>query len=151
MRPSWDEYFMKLAQDVATRASCDRKKVGAIIVSQDHHLLSSGYNGAPRGWPSCDEIGHELVTINDRQSCVRTIHAEENAILQAARKGIAIAGSVIYTTAAPCYDCSRRIAQVGIVGVYYGEEYTSARSAGQDTLAILARCGIDIQHVPVVA
>jgi dCMP deaminase len=150
MRPDWNTYFMNMARVASTRGTCDRKKVGAVIVSQDNHLISTGYNGAPRGWPSCDEVGHELMDVNGRQSCQRTIHAEENAILQAARKGVSVSFTMIYTTAAPCYDCARRIAQVGIVGVYYAEEYKSARSGGQDTLALLDKAGLFVKHLPEV-
>jgi dCMP deaminase len=151
MRPDWNHYFLNMAKVAATRSTCDRKNVGAVIVSQDNHLISTGYNGAPRGWPSCDEAGHELMEVNGRQSCQRTIHAEENAILQAARKGVAVWGTVIYTTAAPCYDCARRIAQVGIAAVYYAEVYTSARSGGQDVLSLLLKANVSVEHVPDAA
>lgn len=131
MRPNWDIYFMIIADAVSLRMSCDRARIGAVITSQDHHILTTGYGGAPSGWLSCDEAGHELVEINGRQSCVRTVHAEENAIATAARHGIGLAGGTLYTTASPCYDCIKLIAQVGIRTVGYGATYVGGRQAAR--------------------
>lgn len=124
-RPSWDEYFMRIAHDVATRATCDRKHVGAVIVDSSWRIVSTGYNGAPRGLPHCDEVGHELADIDGRQSCIRTLHAESNAIDYA---GPNANGGRIYTTVIPCFDCAKRIVNAGIERVVYDEYYQSRKT-----------------------
>jgi dCMP deaminase len=121
-RTSWDEYFMNIAQDVATRSTCDRKYVGAVIV-RDRMILSTGYNGSIRGLPHCDEVGHEM----ENGHCVRTVHAEANAIVQAARNGVRIEAADIYVTASPCYNCFKLIANAGIKRIFYGELYRDTR------------------------
>ena len=103
-RVSWEKYFINIAVEVSKRSTCDRKNVGAVIV-KDKMILSTGYNGSIRGLPHCDEIGHEMVNGH----CVRTTHAEANAIVQAAKNGVKIKGSEIYVTASPCYDCFKLI------------------------------------------
>ena len=117
-RASWETYFMNIAHEVATRSTCDRKHVGAVIV-REKTILSTGYNGSVRGMHHCDEIGHEM----ENGHCVRTIHAEANAVVQAARNGVRIDDSEIYVTASPCYDCFKMIANAGISAIYYGEFY----------------------------
>ncbi len=117
-RASWEIYFMNIANEVATRSTCDRKHVGAVIV-REKTILSTGYNGSVRGMQHCDEIGHEM----ENGHCVRTIHAEANAVVQAARNGVRIVDSEIYVTASPCYDCFKMIANAGISAIYYGEFY----------------------------
>lgn len=121
-RPSWDEYFVEMAHVVAKRATCDRKHVGAILVDQKHRIVATGYNGSPRNTPHCDEVGHELKVFEGRPSCVRTLHAESNAIDYA---GELAEGCTIYTTVVPCYDCAKRIANAGIKRVVYEEYYQS--------------------------
>ncbi|MBN1960551.1 MAG: cytidine/deoxycytidylate deaminase family protein [Deltaproteobacteria bacterium] len=121
-RHDWDNYFMQIAQVVATRATCDRKHVGAVIV-RDRTILSTGYNGSIRGLPHCDEVGHMM----ENDHCVATIHAEANAILQAAKNGVAIDGADIYTTASPCWPCFKLIANTGIRRIVFGEFYRDAR------------------------
>lgn len=123
-RESWDEYFMRIAETVASRATCDRKKVGSIIVLSKT-IVSTGYNGAPRGMPDCDSIGHELKEMGGRESCVRTVHGEANALAQAARTGAKVEGSTLYTTASPCYDCLKLIINAGIIRVVCKEFYAS--------------------------
>jgi dCMP deaminase len=117
-RVSWDEYFMNIAREVATRSTCDRKFVGAVIV-RDRSILATGYNGSIRGLPHCDEEGHLM----EDGHCVRTVHAEANAIVQAARNGMRIDGATIYVTASPCWGCFRLIANAGIVRIVFGEFY----------------------------
>lgn len=121
-RVSWEDYFMNIAREVSTRSTCDRKHVGAVIV-RGKTILSTGYNGSLRGLPHCDEVGHEM----ENEHCVRTIHAEANAIVQAARHGVQIEGSEIYVTASPCYDCFKMIANVGIGAIYYAQFYRDER------------------------
>lgn len=159
MRTDWDHYFMEIALQVATRASCDRKHVGAVIV-RDRVILSTGYNGSVRGTAHCSHVGHmlegapeelweaqrQLLTHHDCNPggalhevqtlletgikhlthCVRTVHAEANAIIQAAKNGVRIDGATLYTTAFPCWPCFKLIANAGIQRVVYGESYRQA-------------------------
>lgn len=117
-RPPWDEYFMGFAQAASRRATCDRKHVGAVIVV-DKQVVATGYNGSVRGMPHCDEAGHDM----EAGHCVRTIHAEMNAIAQAASRGVAVEGSSIYTTASPCWACFRVLVNAGIRRFIYAEGY----------------------------
>jgi dCMP deaminase len=121
-RATWDVYFMRIAAEVATRATCDRKHVGAVIV-RDKNILATGYNGSIRGLGHCDEEGHML----EDGHCVRTIHAECNAIIQAAKNGARIEGATIYVTASPCWGCFKMIANAGLVKIVYGEFYRDQR------------------------
>ena len=121
-RISWEKYFMNIAKEVASRSTCDRKNVGAVIV-RDKTILATGYNGSIRGLDHCDEKDHEM----ENGHCIRTIHAEANAIVQAARHGVRIEESTIYVTASPCYDCFKMIANSGIIAIYYAEFYRDER------------------------
>lgn len=121
-RVDWNEYFMNIAEQVATRSTCDRKHIGAVIV-RERTILSTGYNGSIKGAPHCDEIGHDM----DNGHCVRTVHAEANAVAQAAKHGVAIDNSEIYITASPCLTCFKLIANAGIKVVYYKEFYRDER------------------------
>ena len=121
-RVSWKTYFMNIAKEVATRSTCDRKHVGAVIV-RDKTILSTGYNGSIKNLKHCDEIGHEMIDGH----CVRTTHAEANAIVQAAKNGVSINESEIFVTASPCYNCFKLIANSGIKTVYYDEFYRDER------------------------
>jgi dCMP deaminase len=121
-RNDWDTYFMDIARQVATRATCDRKHVGAVVV-RARTILSTGYNGSIRGLPHCDEAGHMM----ENGHCVATIHAEANAILQAAKNGVGIDGSDLYTTASPCWPCFKLIANAGCKRIVFGEFYRDAR------------------------
>ncbi len=136
-RVGWDHYFMNIARQAASRSTCDRKFVGAVIV-RDRTILSTGYNGSIRGMPHCDEVGHDL----ENSHCVATIHAEANAILQAAKNGVNISGSEIYTTASPCWNCFKLIANAGIRRIYYGEFYRDEKS-----IRIAAQIGIELIHL----
>ena len=122
-RVGWHEYFMTLARHVSSRATCDRKHVGAVIV-RDRTVLSTGYNGSIRGQEHCDQAGHLM----EDGHCVRTVHAEANAIIQAAKNGVGIDGAELYTTASPCWQCFRLVANAGIRRVYFGEFYRDERS-----------------------
>ena len=119
-RASWDHYFMQIATDVATRATCPRKHVGAVIV-RDRSILSTGYNGSIRGMPHCDDP--DVGCMMEDNHCVATIHAEQNAIIQAAKNGVSIDGSIIYTTASPCWPCFKMIANAGMKRIVYAEFY----------------------------
>jgi len=117
-RPSWDEYFMSIAETVSTRASCDRKKVGCVIV-KNNRVLSTGYNGALAGVPSCDDIGHLMIDGH----CKRVNHSELNAILYAARYGIPLDGAEIFINTYCCFECFKAIAAVGIKRIVYKDAY----------------------------
>ena len=111
-RVSWEEYFMNIAREVATRSTCAGKTI-----------LATGYNGSIRGLAHCDEAGHEM----ENTHCIRTIHAEANAIVQSARHGVRLEDSEIFITASPCYDCFKLIANAGINKIYFGEFYREQR------------------------
>ena len=121
-RVSWDRYFMNLALQAATRSTCPRKHVGAVIV-RDKTILSTGYNGSVRGLPHCTEVG----CLMENDHCVRTVHAEANALVQAARNGTRLEDAEIYVTASPCFNCFKLIANAGIRTVHYGEFYRDQR------------------------
>jgi len=121
-RVSWHEYFMNIADQVATRSTCGRKHVGAVIV-RDRTILSTGYNGSLRGAPHCDEAGHDM----ENDHCVRTVHAEANAVAQAAKQGVRIDQAEIYVTASPCLTCFKLVANAGITKIYYKEFYRDER------------------------
>lgn len=117
-RKEWHDYFVDIAEMVATRSTCSRKHVGAVIV-KDRTILATGYNGSIAGTPHCNDDNHMMVN----NHCVRTVHAEINAIAQAARKGVAIEGAVIYTTVSPCWECFKVLANAGIRRIFYKENY----------------------------
>ncbi len=121
-RIDWNEYFMNIAEQVATRSTCDRKHVGAVIV-RDKTILSTGYNGSLRGAAHCDEAGHDI----ENDHCVRAVHAEANAVAQAAKHGVRIDESDIYVTASPCLTCFKLAANAGIKTIYYKEFYRDSR------------------------
>ncbi len=137
-RASWDEYFMAIARVVATRSTCDRKHVGAVIV-RDRMILTTGYNGSIRGLPHCDEAGHLM----EGGHCVRTIHAEANAIVQAARNGVRLEAGDIYVTASPCFQCFKLIANCGLSRVVFGEFYRDER-----IYALAEARAIQLVHLP---
>jgi len=138
-RASWDEYFMKIAMQAATRSTCDRKHVGAVIV-RDKTVLSTGYNGSIRGLPHCDDVGHMM----ENDHCVATVHAEANAIIQAARHGTAIDGADIYITASPCWNCFKLIANSGIKRIFYREFYRDEK-----ILTVANEAGIELYQVNI--
>src|SRR3989338_1301072 len=128
IRPNWDEYFLGLIESIGKRATCDRGHSGAVIVSTHHTILATGYVGAPPGQPHCDQAGHMMRTVideegNQSQHCVRTLHAEENAILQCAKDGIKIEGATLYCKMVPCYNCAMRIVRVGMKKVVAQKRY----------------------------
>lgn len=136
-RVSWERYFMNLAIQAATRSTCPRKSVGAIIV-RDRTVLSTGYNGSVRGAPHCTEIG----CLMENDHCVRTVHAEANALVQAAHNGIRLEGAEIYVTASPCFNCFKLIVNAGIRKVCYGEFYRDDK-----VLRFADELGIEMVHL----
>ncbi len=146
-RPSWDEYFFDVVEAVSKRGSCDRGRTGCVIV-KDKQILVTGYVGAPSGIPDCSEIGHLMkkVTHDDGKEsnhCMRTVHAEQNAICQAAKRGVALEGSTLYCKLAPCRACAMMIIQSGIKTVYAAKGYHGAT----DTAALFKEVGIELKYL----
>lgn len=121
-RKDWDNYFMDIAKQVSTRATCKRKSVGAVIV-RDKCILSTGYNGSVAGGVHCTEVGCMM----EDGHCVRTVHSEANAIIQAAKHGTRIDGATIYVTASPCWFCFKLIVNSGLKKIVFGEMYRDER------------------------
>lgn len=128
-RPSWDHYFMKMAQVVSERSTCLRRQVGAVIV-KDKQILSTGYNGSPSGLKHCAEVGclrQKLqIPSGERTEMCRAVHAEQNALVQAAKHGVEIVGADLYTTLEPCVLCTKLIINAGIKRVIYENSYPDA-------------------------
>jgi dCMP deaminase len=142
-RPNWDEYFMQMAELTAKRSTCLRRQVGAVIV-QDKHVIATGYNGAPKGLPHCEEQGGCLrekmgIPSGERHELCRALHAEQNAIIQAATLAQSIEGATIYITNQPCVICAKMIINAGIKKIIVKEGYP-------DELAVelLAEAGIRV-------
>jgi len=147
MRLSREEYYFKVVMAVAERSTCDRGKVGAILV-KDGRIISTGYAGAPAGMPHCDEVGHEFQKRRmahgmkfESKHCIRTVHAELNAILQAAKFGVAVNGADLYCKVFPCYDCAKAIVNVGIKKVYAWFAYQQMDAPAN----LLVDAGIDFK------
>lgn len=145
IRLSWDEYFMEIARSVAKRATCDRGRSGCVI-ARDKQILVTGYVGSPVGLPHCDEVGHQMKsTIHEdgsqTQHCVRTAHAEQNAIVQAAKLGIAINGATMYCRMTPCAVCAKMIINAGIKRVVCEKMY----HASKDTEEMFKMAGIELK------
>jgi dCMP deaminase len=142
IRPSWDVYFLNMVDLVGTRGTCDRGRSGAVIV-KDKRIIATGYVGAPAGLPHCDEVGHEMHTVTGEDGtvsrhCIRTAHAEQNAINNAARFGVALEGATIYCRMTPCYKCAQSIINTGIVRIVASKDY----HAGTRSKEILKQAGI---------
>ena len=147
IRPLWDEYFMNIMQAVSTRATCDRGRSGCVIV-RDKHILTTGYVGSPPGLPHCDEVGHQMKTTihedgHQTQHCVRTIHAEMNAIVQAARIGVSLDGATLYCRMTPCATCARSIIGAGIKHVICEKRY----HAGEESEKMFEQVGIKLDFM----
>ncbi len=143
-RPSWDEYFMGICREVAQRSTCDRGRSGCIIV-KDKRILVTGYVGSPKGLPHCDEIGHQMKTTvhedgSQSQHCVRTVHAEQNAIYQAAGYGTSIQGATLYCKMTPCRNCAMAIISTGIERVVCEKKY----HAGSESEEFFKIAGIEL-------
>ncbi len=146
-RPSWDEYFMEIANTVAKRATCDRGRSGCVI-ARDKQLLVSGYVGSPVGLPHCDEVGHQLKKMIHEddtitQHCVRTVHAEQNAICQAAKLGISLQNATLYCRMTPCRTCAMMIINCGIVRVVCEKKY----HAGVESEEMFKTARVKLEYV----
>lgn len=131
-RPSWDEYFTEIAKLVATRSNCVSRKVGAVI-TVDNQIIATGYNGAPKGLHHCIDAGGCLRKLNKipsgtRQEVCRAVHAEQNAIISAAVKGVSIKGGTIYTNTYPCSICTRMLINAEIKRIVYDSDYSDPLS-----------------------
>lgn len=148
-RPSWDEYFMGVVDSISTRATCSRGRSGCVI-AKNNQLLVAGYVGSPRGLPHCDDVGHDLrlvaseeLTRAASEHCVRTVHAEQNAICQAAARGVSITGGTLYCRMTPCRTCAMMIINCGIVRVVCQKRYHRA----EESIDLFVQAEVDLQHL----
>jgi dCMP deaminase len=146
IRPTWDEYFMEVTRAIAKRATCDRGRSGCVI-ARDRQLLVTGYVGSPVGQPHCDDVGHEMKKVvhedgSISQHCVRTVHAEQNAICQAAKLGVSINGGTLYCKMTPCKTCAMLIVNCGIKRVVCERKY----HAGASTEILFKDAGIELVY-----
>ena len=145
-RPSWDEYFMQMAELTAQRSTCLRRQVGAIIV-KEKHIIATGYNGAPKGLPHCEELGGCLrekleIPSGERHELCRALHAEQNAIIQGATLGQSIEGATIYITHQPCIICAKMIINAGISRIVIRRGYPDEMSRG-----MLREAGLKVELI----
>ena len=143
-RPNWDRYFLDLCEAVSKRATCDRGRSGCVIV-KDKRIMTTGYVGSPAGLPHCDEAGHDMRKVFDSndnvtQHCVRTLHAEQNAIIQAARFGIPLEGATLFCKMTPCRTCAMMIINSGIKRVVCEKHY----HADKDTIEMFKQAGVEL-------
>ena len=145
-RPSWERYFMSIAQQVATRSTCLRRQVGCIMVLE-RRIVSTGYNGAPSGLPHCEEVGcireSQRVASGERHELCRGLHAEQNAVIQAAMHGTAVRDSTVFCTHKPCILCTKMLINAGVRRVFYREGYEDSMA---DEMANEA--GMELIHLP---
>ena len=145
-RLSWDEYFLGLAEAASKRATCNRGKSGCVIV-RDRQVLATGYVGSPAGLPHCDEVGHLMKKVIQEdgkitEHCLRTVHSEQNAICQAAKRGIAIAGATVYTRMTPCRTCAMLLINCGIERVVCERKY----QLSEETENMFAEAGVKLVY-----
>jgi dCMP deaminase len=143
-RPNWDRYFLDLCEAVSKRATCNRGRSGCVIV-KDKRIMTTGYVGSPAGLPHCDEAGHDMRKVFDNndnvtQHCVRTLHAEQNAIIQAARFGIPLEGATLFCKMTPCRTCAMMIINSGIKRVVCEKHY----HADKDTIEMFKQAGVEL-------
>ena len=145
-RPSWDDYFLDMADVASKRATCNRGKSGCVIV-RDKQVLATGYVGSPAGLPHCDDVGHLMKKMVDEsgavsEHCLRTVHAEQNAICQAARRGISIEGATVYTRMTPCRTCAMLLINCGIKRVVCERKYKLAAESEQ----MFIDAGVELEY-----
>ena len=133
IRPSWDDYFLEVAHAISKRATCNRGRSGCVIV-KDNQILAAGYVASPSGFPHCDDVGHKMIKITQKNGsttkhCVRTIHAEQNALVLAARKGVALEGGTVYCRMTPCRVCAMLLINAGIKKVVCEKKYHSGKES----------------------
>lgn len=147
VRPSWDEYFQQLVEMTGSRGTCDRGRAGCVIV-KDRRILSTGYAGSPMGTAHCDDVGHEMHTVthedgSQTRHCIRTSHAEQNAIANAAKVGVPLDGATLYCHMTPCYICAKMIINCGIKRVVCNKDY----HAGERSKEIFKEAGVRYELV----
>jgi dCMP deaminase len=145
IRPSWDEYFLGMIELLGARGTCDRSRTGCVI-ARDKRIVSTGYIGSPPGISHCDDVGHEMHTVINEdgtksEHCVRTTHAEQNAIAQAARFGLTLDGATLYCHMTPCYTCAKLIITAGIKRVITKKEYHASKRSKD----IFKKAGIKLE------
>lgn len=144
-RPDWDQYFMEITSVVAKRSTCLRRQVGAILV-KDKHILTTGYNGAPKRLAHCAETGclrqQMGIPSGERHELCRALHAEQNAMIQAANLGISIEGSTLYSTTAPCSLCAKMLINAGVVRVVFAGDYPDKRA-----MEFFQQAGVEVQQL----
>lgn len=145
-RPSWDEYFMEIARAVAKRATCDRGRSGCVI-ARDKQILVTGYVGAPKGLPHCDDVGHQMKSVTHEdgrttEHCLRTTHAEQNAIVQAAKLGVPIDAATVYCKMTPCATCAKMIVNAGIKRIVCEKRY----HAGGESEIMFRQVGLEVDY-----
>jgi len=148
VRPTWDEYFMEVMDAISKRATCGRGRSGCVI-AKDKRILMSGYVGSPVGLPHCDDVGHlmkRVIHVDDgnkeTEHCVRTVHAEQNAICQAAKQGVSVAGATLYCRMTPCRTCAMLIINCGIARVVCQRKY----HAGSESEAMFKEAGVELLY-----
>lgn len=146
-RPSWDEYFMEVMEAISKRATCDRGRSGCVIV-KNKQILVTGYVGSPMGLPHCDEVGHQMKKMLNEdgsisEHCVRTVHAEQNAVCQAAKLGVSIDGATVYCRMTPCRVCAMLLINCGIKRVVCERRY----HAGAESEEMFKKVGIELEFV----
>lgn len=146
VRLSWDDYFLEIANTISKRATCNRARSGCVIV-RDKQILVTGYVGSPTGFPHCDNVGHllrKVVQDNGEMSehCLRTVHAEQNAICQAAKRGISISGATVYTRMTPCRTCAMLLINCGIERVVCERQYQQAK----ETEEMFGYSGVKLEY-----
>ncbi len=142
-RPSWDEYFMKIVEIVGTRGTCDRFR-GGCVITRNKRIIATGYAGSPVGSVHCDDAGHEMHTVTNEDGttsrhCIRTTHAEQNAICEAARMGTILEGGTLYCKMTPCYTCAKMIINAGLKRIVCAQDY----HAGKRSKEIFQETGIE--------
>ena len=147
VRPSWDEYFLEVMHALAKRATCDRGRTACVVV-KDNQIVVSGYVGSPPGLPHCDEVGHLMKKVVEEdgsihEHCMRTIHAEQNALCQAAKRGVSVDGATLYCKLAPCRTCAMLLIACGIKRIVAEYKY----HAGGEAEEMLQKAGIEIQYI----
>ena len=146
-RPTWDEYFLEVMHALARRATCDRGRTACVVV-KDKQIVVSGYVGSPPGLPHCDEVGHLMKKVVEEdgsihEHCMRTIHAEQNAICQAAKRGVSLDGATIYCKLAPCRTCAMLLIASGIKRVVAEYKY----HAGGEAEEMLRSAGVTVEYI----
>lgn len=151
-RPSWDDYFTDIMRAVSTRGTCDRGHAACVFV-KDKQILVTGYAGSPKGFPHCDEVGHDLRKLISEdgtisEHCVRTVHAEQNALCQAAKKGVALDGATVYVNMTPCRTCTMLLINSGVKRVFAERKYHAAKES--EKMFKKAKIKLDYKFTEVV-